>query len=167
MAKTLSLDEASALLYADGSLLDERRWEDWLALYTEDAEYWVPAWKSDGQTTSDPQSELSMIYYDSRAGLEDRIWRLKSGLSVASNPLRRTAHMLSHIQLDGAHASGDPLVKANGAVHVYDPRRKGQHVFFGLYRYRLRLVEGQWRIAGKTVRLLNDMIPAVADIYML
>lgn len=167
MTAKLTFDIAQGLLFEEGNALDERRWEDWLGLYTEDAHYWVPAWKSETETTSDPDAELSMIYYESRAGLEDRVWRLKSGLSVASNPLRRTVHMLSHIQIAGVHESGDALVKASGAVHVFDPKRKTQHVFFGLYTYRLRHLEGQWRIAGKTVRLMNDTIPAVADIYML
>ncbi|MGQ7064759.1 MAG: aromatic-ring-hydroxylating dioxygenase subunit beta [Caulobacterales bacterium] len=163
----LTYEDARDLLFAEGNALDERRWEDWLGLYTEDAVYWVPAWKNETETTGDPDSELSMIYYESRAGLEDRVWRLKSGLSVASNPLRRTAHMLSHIQLAGEHESGDALVKASGCVHVYDPKRKVQHVFFGLYTYRLRQGQEGWQIAGKTVRLLNDTIPAVADVYML
>lgn len=167
MAAKLTYETAQQLLFEDGNALDERRWQDWLALYTEDASYWVPAWKSETETTSDPDAELSMIYYESRAGLEDRVWRLESGLSVASNPLRRTVHTLSHIQFSGTHESGDTLVKASGAVHVYDPKRKTQHVFFGLYTYRLRHVGGQWRIAGKTIRLMNDTIPAVADIYML
>ncbi len=166
MTQVLTQEQATALLYAEGLALDERRWEDWLALYVEDATYWVPSWKSEGETTSDPDSELSLIYYESRAGLEDRIWRLKSGLSVASNPLRRTAHMLSNIQIvDGGE--GEPRVKATGVVHVYDPKRKTAAAFFGLYDYRLRTVDGQWRIAGKTVKLLNDNIPAVLDAYML
>lgn len=107
MSTELTFEAAQNLLFEEGNALDERRWEDWLALYTEDAHYWVPARKSETETTSDPDAELSMIYYESRAGLEDRVWRLKSGLSVASNPLRRTVHMLSHIQLSGMHESGD------------------------------------------------------------
>lgn len=167
MSTELTFETAQSLLFEEGNALDERRWEDWLALYTEDAHYWVPAWKSETETTSDPDAELSMIYYESRAGLEDRVWRLKSGLSVASNPLRRTVHMLSHIQLSGTHESGDALVKASGAVHVFDPKRKIQHVFFGLYTFRLRHTGDGWRISAKTIRLMNDTIPAVADVYML
>ncbi|PKP67926.1 MAG: benzene 1,2-dioxygenase, partial [Alphaproteobacteria bacterium HGW-Alphaproteobacteria-5] len=55
--------------------LDERKWDDWLALYREDAEYWLPAWDDDGELTVDPQREISLIYYPNRAGLEDRIYR--------------------------------------------------------------------------------------------
>lgn len=166
MSGFLTQEQTTALLYAEGLALDERRWEDWLALYAEDAAYWVPSWKSESETTSDPDRELSLIYYDSRAGLEDRIWRLKSGLSVASNPLRRTTHMVSNIQIVEAE-DGAARVKASGAVHVYDPRRKTATVFFGLYDYRLRMIDGEWRIAAKTVKLMNDNIPAVLDVYML
>lgn len=162
----LSLEQATDILYSEGLALDERRWEDWLGLYLEDAKYWVPSWKSETETTSDPDSELSLIYYETRDGLEDRIWRLKSGLSVASNPLRRTAHTVSNIQVTD-RAEGGGTVKATGVVHVHDPKRKISHAFFGLYEYRLRLVDGQWRIAAKTVKLLNDNIPAVLDIYMI
>lgn len=162
----LTLEQATSLLYAEGLALDERRWEDWLALYPEDAKYWVPSWKSEAETTSDPDRELSLIYYESRDGLEDRIWRLKSGLSVASNPLRRTAHTVSNIQVTET-SNGEGTVKATGVVHVHDPKRKTSNAFFGLYEYRLRLVDGQWLIAAKTVKLLNDNIPAVLDIYML
>lgn len=167
MSGFLTVEAATALLYSEGLALDERRWDDWLALYAEDATYWVPAWKNEAETTTDPNAELSLIYYESRAGLEDRIWRLKSGLSVASNPLRRTTHVISNILLGATAEDGSVEVKASGVTHVYDPRRKGADVFFGLYVYRLKSVEGGWRIAAKTVRLMNDNIPAVLDVYML
>lgn len=166
MSAQLTAEQATALLFAEGLALDERRWEDWLALYAEDARYWVPSWKSETETTSDPDTELSLIFYEGRAGLVDRIWRLKSGLSVASNPLRRTAHMISNVQVVASEGDG-AVVKATGVVHVYDPKRKTTAAFFGLYEYRLRSEDGDWRIAAKTVRLLNDNIPAVLDIYML
>lgn len=167
MTATFTNEAAAALLYAEASALDERRWDDWLTLYTEDATYWAPAWKSEGETTTDPDSELSLIYYQGRAGLEDRIWRLKSGLSVASNPLRRTAHLVSNVHVAGFNSDGGACVKATCAVHVYDPKRKTSHVYFGLYDYNLRREGESWKIAGKVIRLLNDNIPAVADIYML
>jgi 3-phenylpropionate/cinnamic acid dioxygenase small subunit len=163
----LTLEAASALLHAEALALDERRWDDWLALYAEDARYWVPSWKNETETTGDPDSELSLIYYESRDGLEDRIWRLKSGLSVASNPLRRTVHVTSNIQIVDATVDGETVVKASGVTHVYDPRRKGDATFCGLYTYRLRRDAEGWRIAAKTVRLMNDNIPAVLDVYML
>ena len=69
------LSRCADLLYQEAAYLDERRWSAWLALYTEDAGFLVPAWDEDAKLTNDPQSQLSLIYYNSRVGLEDRIWR--------------------------------------------------------------------------------------------
>ena len=76
------LDEAVALLNLEAMLLDEQDWDAWLALYEEDAEIWMPAWKSETETTADPMKELSMIYYAGCSGLEDRVQRIRSGKSV-------------------------------------------------------------------------------------
>lgn len=166
-AATLSPDAAATLLYQEALYLDEQRWDDWLELYLPKARYWVPAWKSEAEPTSDPDREISLIYYETRAGLEDRIWRLKSGLSVASNPLRRTAHAVTNVLVSEALANAEVEVRATFNVSVFDPRRKTSHAFFGRYLYRLKHTPEGWRIAAKTIFLLNDNIPAVADVYML
>ena len=127
----VGLAEAAALLNLEAMLLDEQDWDAWLALYAEDAEFWMPAWKSETEPTSDPTKELSMIYYAGRSGLEDRVQRIRSGRSVASTPLRRTSHMVGSVMLlpdDGSDMTG---VKSSFNVHVYDTRTKTQHVFFG------------------------------------
>lgn len=49
--------------------LDDQNWEGWLALYTPDAEYWVPAWDTDGSLVSDPSKHVSLIYYKNRGGV--------------------------------------------------------------------------------------------------
>jgi benzoate/toluate 1,2-dioxygenase subunit beta len=156
---------AERIIHSEGMFLDQRRWEDWLSLYAEDAVYWVPAWKDEGEPTSDPDSELSLIYYASRAGLADRVWRLNSGLSVASTPLRRTTHMTSGILVE----AGDSEAKASAAftVHCFDPKRRTAHTFFGRYEYQFGLRDGDWKIVRKVTVLANDQIPSVADFYLL
>ncbi len=163
----LTCEAAAALLYAEALCLDERRWADWLAMYAEDAVFWVPAWKSEAEPTVDPDAEISLIYYRGRSGLEDRVWRLKSGQSLASAPLRRTAHLVSNVQVTERLSAAEATVKASFAVHNHDPRGQTSHVFFGLYDYGLRLSNDGWKIARKRILLLNDHIPAVADVYML
>lgn len=163
----LSAADAATLLYQEALYLDERRWDEWLELYLPTARYWVPAWKTEAELVSDPDREISLIYYESRAGLEDRIWRLKSGLSVASSPLRRTAHAVTNVLVTDASVPGEVEVKATFHVGVFDPRRKTSHAFFGRYLYRLTSTPEGWRIASKTIVLLNDQIPTVADVYML
>ncbi len=152
----------SDLLYREAGYLDTQRWDEWLALFTEDCEFWMPAWDGDHELTQDPKTELSLIYYDSRVGLEERILRIRSGLSAASTPLPRTAHMVTNVRL--GERVGDTLnVFAQWQTHAF--RHQRSDTLYGRYEYRLREVGGEWRIARKKIVLLNDVIHTALDIY--
>jgi len=166
MSLFMTRSEAEDLLFSEARALDERRFDDWLAMFADDAEYWVPAWKDETTPTSDPGSELSLIYYEGKQNLADRIWRLNSGLSNASEIPARVVHMIGNVIVESAQAGGAVILSAFN-VHRYDPRTDRSHVFFGHYRHVFRQEEEQWLIAAKTITLLNDCIPTVADVYML
>jgi 3-phenylpropionate/cinnamic acid dioxygenase small subunit len=151
------------LLVHEGELLDARRWDEWLALMAPDIEYWIPAWDSESETTSDPDNEMSLIYYNSRVGLEDRVFRLKSRQSLASTPMPRTCHFVSNIRTD-FQADGSCLVDANWQVHSY--RHEQTTTFYGHYHYRL-VAEGEgWLIHKKKIIVINALIPTVLDIHL-
>lgn len=158
------------LLYREAACLDQQRWDEWLALFLPDCEYWVPAWKSAHEPTADPRREVSLIYYASRAGLEDRVWRVRSGRSVASRPLPRTQHAVSNVRVDVA-GNGDPTegpawrVEANWTVHAYLLKSREVQVLFGRSEYRVVEREGQLQIARRKAILLNDLMPAMLDFY--
>ncbi len=157
----ITREEAEDLLSREALCLDRRQWDAWLALFTQDCVYWMPAWRDEETMTEDPDSELSLIWYKGRHNLEDRVWRVKSGLSVASIPLMRTAHLVTNVIMEG-----EDRVSASFAVHVHNPKRRENHAFFGRYEYRLARANGALLIAEKKIMLMNDMIPAVADFYM-
>lgn len=148
-------------------LLDLRRWDEWLALFAEDVRYWVPTWRSDGQLTADPQTELSHIFYEGRRPLEDRVARLTSPSSPASNPAPRTTHVLSGFRLLRGSEPGLVQIGYSWATHVFFPQRKANHVFFGSQRETLIRRGESWLIRAKTVILQNDYIPTMLDIYCL
>jgi 3-phenylpropionate/cinnamic acid dioxygenase small subunit len=158
------LTRCADLLYREAAYLDERRWAEWLALYTEDAEFWLPAWDEDARPTDDPQSQLSLIYYNSRAGLEDRVWRIQSGLSPASSPLIRTCHLLTNVRITNV-VNGQPHVSSHWQVHIYRPEKQQAFTYFGFYEHLLRLEGEQLRVAKKKIILLNDVVESVLDIY--
>lgn len=151
-----------ALLFEEAAALDEQRWDDWLALFTADVEYWMPAWDGEHEMTQDPTSEISLMYYSDRSGLEDRIWRIKSGMSSASTPLPRTCHLVTNIRVGGV-VDGLLQVKANWQGNAY--RHEKSDSFYGRYEYGLREEQGQLLIARKKIVLMNDLIPSVVDIY--
>jgi len=167
VSATLTRAEAEELLAREGHYLDTRQWDAWLDLFTEDVVFWVPAWKSEEQPTDDPDRELSLVYDVDRAALVDRVWRIRSGMSVASTPLQRTAHQIANVVLAGSPTDSAAEVRASWSVHVYNPANAKQHVFFGLCEHTLRREGGAWKIARKKVLLLNDQIPTVLDVYMI
>ena len=161
---------ASELLHREAHCLDTRQWDAWLALYSEQCEFWVPSWKNEDASASDPQTELSLIYYPSRAGLEDRVWRVKSGRSIASRPLPRTQHQVTNVRVVSAVPEVDPRelhIEYEWCVNQFAHKIAEVQVFFGHAEATLAWRDGAWRIARKKVLLLNDYIPAKLDFYSL
>lgn len=158
---------AGEILAREAHCLDRQDWDAWLALYTEDATFWVPAWKSEHETTESPNTELSLIYLSGRAALEERVARIRSGLSVASMPLPRTTHLVTSALLEPSGVEDRLQVASNWSVQIFQPKRRRQHTFFGSYSHILRHERGAWRISSKTVVLKNDVIPALVDFYCL
>lgn len=164
MTAMITRPEAEDLLYREALLLDTGAWQELLDLYDPDAEFWIPAWKDETTPTSDPASELSLVYYKGRRNLEDRVKRATSGLSVASTPRPRCVHGVTNVIVSEAGDSA-AQVFASFTVHRYDARAERSDLFYGRYEYRLRHDSGRWLIAAKKVILLNDVIPTVLDFY--
>jgi benzoate/toluate 1,2-dioxygenase subunit beta len=160
---TPTLAQSAELIFREARLLDERKFEEWIDLYVEDAIYWIPAWRDDSTQTQDPDKELSLIYYHGRESLRDRVDRLKSGLSPASRVHPRVAHLISNVEIE-RNVQGEAIVHSTFAVHAYDPRTDRTSCHFGHYLHRFRRTDEGWQIASKIVRLANDLIPTVLDV---
>ncbi len=156
--------EAAALLYREALLLDRMDFDAWLGLYTADCLFWMPAWRDEGTQTEDPERELSLIYYRGRRNLEDRVQRIRSGFSVASGVMPRVAHMLGNV-LSEAVDEGRVRVDSSFIVNVHDVRTNRAHAYFGRYEHELRLENGAWKISRKVIRLMNDVVPTLLDVY--
>jgi benzoate/toluate 1,2-dioxygenase beta subunit len=152
----------SAFLYREARHLDDRQWEDWLELYAADVDYWMPAWDDDDQLTEDPQSQISLIYYPNRDGLEDRVFRIKTERSSASMPEPRTSHLIANVELL-AHRGDELDVRYN--FHTLSHRYKVTDHYFGTTFVTLRKTGGDYLIARKKIVLKNDYIRQVIDIY--
>ena len=157
------LAAVGALIQREASLLDVQRWDDWLALYCEDALFWVPAFRMDGTYTEDPATELNMIHIDGRAGLEDRIFRVRTEIALSATPVPRTSHLV-----------GQPLIEADDGRHVlasaswqvaWSNDVRGARVRAGRYAYRLRRGGAGLLIAAKKVLLLDPVIDGYFDVY--
>ena len=152
------------LLYREAALLDSRQWHAWLDLYVEDCEFWLPAWLDEHRYTADPATELSLIYYRDRHGLEDRIERIASQSSPASMPMPRTWHAIANIRLEGGQASAFHLFSGWQSA-VYRPDMREESRFYGFYEHTLGFAGEALKILKKKIILINDHVPAVIDIY--
>ena len=158
----LSYENVCAYLYQEARLLDERDWDTWLALYDENVSFWMPAWDDDGNLTDDPQSQISLIYYARRAGLEDRVYRIRTERSSATIPDTRTSHMISNIEI--VEQSGSTL-KVRFNFHNTSVRYNHTDHFCGTSFYTIDTAGATPIIKEKKVVLKTDYIRHVIDIY--
>jgi benzoate/toluate 1,2-dioxygenase beta subunit len=137
-------------LYQEAKLIDEHRYEEWLALWSEDALYWVPCNSDDADPT-----RQAMIIYDNRARLEERVYRLTSGAAWAQQPQSRTRRLISNVEV--GEDSGGYAVESN--CIIAELRRSRQDIFAARLLHTLRPIGDSFRIALKKVLLLNNDEP--------
>ena len=133
------------------------------ALYAPDAEFWVPCWDDDDELVNDPQTEISLIWYGHKGGLEDRVFRIRTARSAATSmPHTRTSHNISNVEILG-QGDGRCELRCNWVTFSY--RSKTVDTYFGTSFYTLDITAAQPRIKRKKVILKNDYIHHVLDIY--
>jgi 3-phenylpropionate/cinnamic acid dioxygenase small subunit len=166
MMARAALDTVEELLYREAALLDAQDWDGWLALFAADCVYWAPMWTSDRTVTRDPLTEVSHMYFPVRAGLEERVWRIRSGLSAASTPVPRTLHSLTNIRV----ASADQHrinAGCNWSNAIFDLRTRNTTVLHGRAEYSLVRSGNDWLISSKKTVLHSDYLTTHLDIYSL
>ncbi|WP_097304372.1 benzoate 1,2-dioxygenase small subunit [Pseudomonas chlororaphis] len=161
---SISHDTVRDFLYREARYLDDKDWDSWLELYAADATFWMPSWDDNDQLTEDPQREISLIWYGSRCGLEDRVFRIKTERSSASIPDTRTSHNLSNIEV---LEQADGLCKVRFNWHTLSFRYKTVDSYFGTSFYTLDVRGENPRIKAKKVILKNDYVRQVVDVYHL
>ena len=159
----LSVQDVARFLYREARCLDDKDWEGWLACYAPDVEFWMPAWDDDDKLTEDPQSEISLIWYGHKGGLEDRVFRIRTERSSATSlPEPRTSHNISNVEIL-EQAGGLTKLRCNWVTFSY--RYKTVDTYFGTSFYTIDTTGEAPLIRRKKVVLKNDYIHHVVDIY--
>lgn len=122
--------EAEEFLFQEAGLLDDRRYDDWLALLTDDIHYWMPI----RRTTQAREVDLEFtrpggmaFFDDNKEFLTLRVQRLAVGRAWAEDPPSRTRRLITNIRVDKVDGS-ELTVLSN----------------FQLYRTRLNSEEDSW-----------------------
>jgi 3-phenylpropionate/cinnamic acid dioxygenase small subunit len=161
-------------LYREARLLDERRFRDWLCLFTDDVHYWMAA-----RTNRYPRSSKAIAILDADRfaeadsaaadglGLFDediktltaRVARLETGMAWAEDPPSRTRHLITNIEI-APEASGSELTVHSNFI-VYRSRGETEQDFYvGARQDRLRHVDGAWKIARRRMILDQNVLTA-------
>ena len=138
----------------EADLLDSWRLEEWLALWTPEISYLVPATdRPDG----DPAHELFLIQ-DDRFLLEQRVGSLMSRTAWAESPHSTTRRLVTNVR---AFSRDDRLIDARANFVVHRARRSTVDVYPG--RYELLLEEGGpagfWMRVRKAILSLEELRP--------
>ena len=136
------------LLEREARLLDELRFDEWLALYTPECLYWVPAPPGGG----DPRREVA-ISFDDRRRMEDRIYRLRTGYAWSQAPKSRTVRMVSNVEVFGTSSEPVRMVRSNFLISEF--RVDGTRSLSGWCGHRFTRHHGRWLIAVRQVNLID------------
>ena len=161
---SMNYEAVCAFLYREARFLDDKDWDAWLAMYDEKATYWVPAWDDDGELTENPQTEISLIWYGRRAGLEDRVFRIRTERSSATIPDTRTTHLLSNVEV--LEQSGS-IIKTRHNWHTMSVRYDHTDHFCGTTFTTIDTSGATPVIKEKKIVLKTDYIRHVVDVYQL
>ena len=135
----------------EARLLDDGKFDDWLALFTPEAWYWVPS----EPDQADPVETVSLIYDDRRL-LETRVRRLASPRMYSQEPRSRTSRMIGNVSIEDA---GKSACSVRSKFMMIEYRREQQRLFGGAALHRLVQADGRIMIAWKRVDLVNCDAP--------
>jgi 3-phenylpropionate/cinnamic acid dioxygenase small subunit len=142
----------------EARLLDEKRFDEWLALFAEDGRYWVPL---QGAAQAEDARHNALADED-RLLLSLRIQRLKNPRAHSQHPASHGQHVL---QAPAAIALDEPAGRCElRTPFLYvESRGERQVLLAGSYTHRLARVDGEWRIRLKRVDLLDPgrALPAI------
>ena len=164
LARLLLKEEVEELLYLEAELLDERRFEDWLDLFTEDARYWMPMRRN--VPAEEPEREFTregvdVNWFDEgKDTLTRRVKQIRTGVHWAEQPPSRICHMVSNVQVLSAPDGPSPAeVAVKSRFLIYRNRVETEtDLLVGKREDLLRRVDGAWRIARRKIILDQSVL---------
>lgn len=139
----------ASFVYEEARLLDEKRFDEWYELFTDDAHYWMPLTR--GQPDGDNYTSL---LYEDKLLLRIRIERLKSPHAFSQQQPSFSQHLLQAPLIESAGADGRSWVMRTPFLYV-ESQLDNQLLLTGVSRLHLLQLDGRLRIRLKKVELVN------------
>ncbi len=143
------LQTVAQWIYREARLADEHRFADWEALWTDDGVYWIPA---NGDTDQDPEQVMSIVY-DNRSRIGLRIRQFGTGKRFSAEPRSRLRRLVSNLEI--LEDTGTEL-RVGANCLVFESNTRGDQLWAARVEYLLRPVADDFRMARKTVILVNN-----------
>jgi benzoate/toluate 1,2-dioxygenase subunit beta len=157
VGSTVDRREIEDLLFLEARLADEHRYDEWEALWADEAQYWVPAYGDD----IDQSRQISYIN-DNRPRIATRIKQLKTDHRHSQIPPSRMRRLISNIEIE--EEDGEEIVVGSNFI-LMEHRKRGMTTWAGRTIHRLRPREGGgFEMSQKKVMLVNnyDAIPTMS-----
>ncbi len=135
-------------LYRQSELLDSKRWQDWVDLFTADGIYWMPPERS--YTTWDGQPA---IFAEDKNLMTVRMNRVLHPDAWSQRPLWETNHVVSNVAISREKPNGDVEVKSR--FHMMELRRDDVRHFAGQYTHHLKKTKKGYQIKLQRVDMAN------------
>jgi 3-phenylpropionate/cinnamic acid dioxygenase small subunit len=135
-------------------LLDDRKFTEWLELFTDDVLYFMPRRKNVPRREAHREltqlGDLAILEEDKRY-LAMRVARLDTGMAWAEDPASRTRHLIGNLEVE---PSENGEVRTRTAFLVYRSHLEIDHqLLSGCREDVLRRVDGGWKVARRTIVL--------------
>ena len=165
ITRALLKQEIEDFLYYESDLLDERHYDEWLALLAEDVRYWMPMRRNvklDDREREFTREGRDISWFDEgKETLTRRVRQIQTGIHWAEEPVSRISHLVSNVQLlEAAPSAVDPReVTTKCRFLVYRNRVETEtDLLVGKREDTLRREGGGWRIARRKIILDQNVL---------
>jgi len=143
-------------LSRESDCLDRRAYRDWFKLWTSDLQYRVTAQLN--QDASAGSKDFAIIDDDADA-LKARLDQISTPkLTHAENPPSLARRFFSGLDVQHGAAPDEYVASANVLVYRTRPERPEGGFYVGTRHDVLRRVNGEWRLARRSVRLDQTLL---------
>jgi 3-phenylpropionate/cinnamic acid dioxygenase small subunit len=148
-------------LHREARLLDERRYEEWLALLDENMVYEMPLTMTRERVEQDRAFDHEMEYFaENLASLTMRVERLKTDYAWAEDPPTRTRHMIGNLEIASGDEPGRYEARCTFVVFANRGNRPSWEQLVGHRRDVLVRRDAGWRLARRTLFLDQAVLGA-------
>lgn len=153
--------EIEQFLFFEATLLDDRRYKDWLLLLADDIHYWMPNRSNRSEREMDRENTTARefgLFDETKRSMAARVGQLLTGRHWAEEPPSRCRHLTTNIQIEATATAGEYAVRSNFFVY----RNRLEHtvdLWVGERRDVLRRLRPlTWEIARRKIILDQNVV---------